>query len=85
MIAAMISEAYVFYVLHHPAVKEKRGHRESRLLGNINKMLLETSEQMQLPNIEAMAQQLSEVNKRCKSSTWIQVLDLELIDFESDT
>uniref|UniRef100_H3CJH6 Biogenesis of lysosome-related organelles complex 1 subunit 5 n=1 Tax=Tetraodon nigroviridis TaxID=99883 RepID=H3CJH6_TETNG len=41
--------------------EEKRGHRESRLLGNINKMLLETSEQMQLPNIEAMAQQLSEI------------------------
>lgn len=69
MIAAMISEAYVFYVLHYSAVKEKRGHRESRLLENINKMLLETNEQMQLPNIEAMAQQLSEVNKRCKSST----------------
>lgn len=65
----MVSEAYVFYFRHYSAVKEKRGHRESRLLENINKMLLETNEQMQLPNIEAMAQQLSEVNKRCKSST----------------
>ena len=69
MLAAMTSEAYVISVLHYSAVKEKRGHRESRRLENINKMLLETNEQMQMPNIEAMAQQLSEVNKRCKSST----------------
>lgn len=66
-------------------MKEKRGHRESRLLENINKMVLETKEQMHLPNIEAMAQQLSEVNKRCKSSAYIQELDFELMDMKSDT
>lgn len=55
--------------LSSAAVKEKRGYRESRLLENINKMVLEANGQMQLPNIEARAQQLSEINKRCKFST----------------
>lgn len=54
--------------LSSAAVKEKRGHRESRLLENVNKMVQETNEQMQLTNFEAMTQQLSDIKKRCKSS-----------------
>uniref|UniRef100_A0A3Q3W3X6 Biogenesis of lysosome-related organelles complex 1 subunit 5 n=1 Tax=Mola mola TaxID=94237 RepID=A0A3Q3W3X6_MOLML len=48
--------------------EEKRGHRESRLLESVNKMVVETNEQMQLTDFETMIKQLSEVKKRCKSS-----------------
>lgn len=50
------------------AVQEKRGHRESRLLENVDKMVLETNEQMLLTDFEAMARQLSDVKKRRKWS-----------------
>lgn len=43
--------------------EEKHGHTDSRMLENINKMVLEINEQLQLPDFEAMAQQLSEVKK----------------------
>lgn len=46
-------------------VQEKRGNTESRMLENINKMVLEINEELQLPDFEAMAQQLSEV-KKCR-------------------
>lgn len=49
------------------AVQEKRGHRESRLLENLNKMVQDTNEQMQPENLEDMNQQLSDVIARCKS------------------
>lgn len=44
--------------------EEKRGYRESRLLENINKSVLEANEQMPPANSEDMNQQLSEVIKR---------------------
>lgn len=44
--------------------EEKRGHRESRLLENLNKMVLETNEQMLPTDLEAMSQQLSDISKR---------------------
>uniref|UniRef100_A0A3Q4API7 Biogenesis of lysosome-related organelles complex 1 subunit 5 n=1 Tax=Mola mola TaxID=94237 RepID=A0A3Q4API7_MOLML len=44
--------------------EEKRGHRESRLLESVNKMVVETNEQMQLTDFETMIKQLSEVKKR---------------------
>uniref|UniRef100_A0A3Q0R4D9 Biogenesis of lysosome-related organelles complex 1 subunit 5 n=1 Tax=Amphilophus citrinellus TaxID=61819 RepID=A0A3Q0R4D9_AMPCI len=47
--------------------EEKRGYRESRLLENINKSVLEAKEQMPPANSGDMNQQLSEVIKRCKS------------------
>lgn len=50
------------------ALQEKRGHRESRLLENVNKMVLESNKQMLLTDFEAMTQHLSDVKKRRKSS-----------------
>lgn len=44
--------------------EEKRGHRESRLLENLNKIVLETNEQMLLTNSEDIGQQLSDVIAR---------------------
>lgn len=44
--------------------EEKRGYRESRLLENINKSVLETNEQMPPANFEDMKHQLSDINKR---------------------
>lgn len=52
--------------LSSAAAQEKRGHRESRLLENLNKMALETNEQMLPTTLEGMNQQLSDVTKRCK-------------------
>lgn len=49
-----------------PSSQEKHGHTDSRMLENINKMVLEINEQLQLPDFEAMAQQLSEVKKCCE-------------------
>lgn len=48
--------------------EEKRGHRESRLLENINKMVLETNEQLQVIDFEAMAQQLTDVKMRLEAA-----------------
>ncbi|XP_056868665.1 biogenesis of lysosome-related organelles complex 1 subunit 5 isoform X2 [Takifugu flavidus] len=48
--------------------EEKRGYRESRLLESVNKMVLETKEQMQMSNMEASAQQLSEIHKRLEAA-----------------
>lgn len=47
--------------------EEKRGHRENRLLENLNKMVLETNEQM-LPSLESISQQLSDVTKRLEAA-----------------
>ncbi|KAM3593723.1 uncharacterized protein V6R79_020044 [Siganus canaliculatus] len=46
---------------------EKRGHRENRLLENLNKMVLETNEQM-LPSLQSISQQLSDVTKRLEAA-----------------
>lgn len=48
--------------------EEKRGHRESRLLENLNKMVVETNEQMLPANLEGMNQQLSDVIKRLEAA-----------------
>merc|ERR1711962_1719174 len=48
--------------------EEKRGHRESRLLKNLNKMVQETNEQMQPENLEDMNQQLSDVIARLEAA-----------------
>ncbi|XP_070709172.1 biogenesis of lysosome-related organelles complex 1 subunit 5 [Pempheris klunzingeri] len=48
--------------------EEKRGNRESRLLENLNKMVLETNEQMLPTNLEAMSQQLSGISKRLEAA-----------------
>nr|XP_046227434.1 biogenesis of lysosome-related organelles complex 1 subunit 5 [Scatophagus argus] len=48
--------------------EEKRGHRESRLLENLNKMVLETNEEMLPINLEALTQQLSDVSKRLEAA-----------------
>uniref|UniRef100_A0A3Q4GDV2 Biogenesis of lysosome-related organelles complex 1 subunit 5 n=1 Tax=Neolamprologus brichardi TaxID=32507 RepID=A0A3Q4GDV2_NEOBR len=49
-------------------VQEKRGYRESRLLENINKSVLETNEQMSPANFEDMKHQLSDINKRLEAA-----------------
>ncbi|XP_073344004.1 biogenesis of lysosome-related organelles complex 1 subunit 5 [Pagrus major] len=48
--------------------EEKRGHRESRLLENLNKMVLESNEQMLPTNLEGMNQLLSDVTKRLEAA-----------------
>lgn len=48
--------------------EEKRGHREGRLLEGLNKMVLETNEQMLPPNLEDMNQKLSDVIKRLEAA-----------------
>lgn len=48
--------------------EEKRGHRENRVLENLNKMVLETNEQMLPLSIEATNQQLSNVIKRLEAA-----------------
>ncbi|CAG5895787.1 biogenesis of lysosome-related organelles complex 1 subunit 5 [Menidia menidia] len=48
--------------------EEKRGYRESRLLENISKMVQETNEQMQPPNLEDTSRQLSDVIKRLEAA-----------------
>ncbi|KAM9827811.1 biogenesis of lysosome-related organelles complex 1 subunit 5 [Neosynchiropus ocellatus] len=44
--------------------EDKRGHRECRLLENLDKMARETNEQMVPENLEGVKQQLSDVIKR---------------------
>ncbi|XP_008276173.1 biogenesis of lysosome-related organelles complex 1 subunit 5 [Stegastes partitus] len=44
--------------------EEKRGHREGRLLENLDKMVVETNEQMVPTNLEDITKQLSDVVKR---------------------
>ncbi|CAL1596759.1 unnamed protein product [Knipowitschia caucasica] len=44
--------------------EEKRGHRESRLLDNLNKSVTETNEQLQNTSSEDIKQQLSDVIAR---------------------
>lgn len=44
--------------------EEKRGHRESRLLDNLNKSVTETNEQLQNSSSEDIKQQLSDVIAR---------------------
>lgn len=44
--------------------EEKRGHRESRLLENLDKMVVETNEEMLPTNLEDITKQLSDVIKR---------------------
>ncbi|XP_041670636.1 biogenesis of lysosome-related organelles complex 1 subunit 5 [Cheilinus undulatus] len=48
--------------------EEKRGHRESRLLENLNKMVSETNEQMVSTNLEGITQQLSDIRKRLEAA-----------------
>ncbi|XP_074549703.1 biogenesis of lysosome-related organelles complex 1 subunit 5 [Halichoeres trimaculatus] len=48
--------------------EEKRGHRESRLLENLNKMVTETNEQMLPTSLEAISQQLSDITKRLEAA-----------------
>ncbi|XP_026216917.1 biogenesis of lysosome-related organelles complex 1 subunit 5 [Anabas testudineus] len=48
--------------------EEKRGHRESRLLEKLNKMVVETNEQMQPTDLEEMNQQLSDIIKRLEAA-----------------
>lgn len=48
--------------------EEKRGHRESRLLENLNKMVSETNEQMTSTNLEGITQQLSDIRKRLEAA-----------------
>lgn len=70
---------YLFVFRSSAAVQEKRGHRESRLLENINKMVLETNKQLQVTDFEAMAQQLTDVKKRRKSPFSLHALFLFLL------
>lgn len=44
--------------------EEKRGHRENRLLDNLNKSAMETNEQLQHASLENIKQQLSDVIAR---------------------
>ncbi|KAK2859327.1 hypothetical protein Q5P01_003947 [Channa striata] len=48
--------------------EEKRGHRESRLLENLNKMVVESNDQIQSTNVEDMNQQLSDIIKRLEAA-----------------
>lgn len=48
--------------------EEKRGHRENRLLENLNKMVTETNEQMLPTSLEAISQQLSDITKRLEAA-----------------
>lgn len=48
--------------------EEKRGHRESRLLESLNKMVTETNEQMLPTSLEAVSQQLSDITKRLEAA-----------------
>ncbi|XP_036935607.1 biogenesis of lysosome-related organelles complex 1 subunit 5 [Acanthopagrus latus] len=53
--------------------EEKRGHRESRLLENLNKMVLETNEQTLPTNLESMNQLLSDITKRLEAANHMAV------------
>ncbi|KAE8280006.1 Biogenesis of lysosome-related organelles complex 1 subunit 5 [Larimichthys crocea] len=48
--------------------EEKRGHRESRLLENLNKMVVEANDQMLPTNLELINRQLSDVSKRLEAA-----------------
>ncbi|KAM9839380.1 biogenesis of lysosome-related organelles complex 1 subunit 5 [Aulostomus maculatus] len=48
--------------------EEKRGNRETRLLENLNKMVMETNEQMHAANLEGVKQQLSDVITRLEAA-----------------
>ncbi|XP_034026950.1 biogenesis of lysosome-related organelles complex 1 subunit 5 [Thalassophryne amazonica] len=48
--------------------EEKRGHRESRLLENVNKMVVETNKQMLPESLEGMNQQLSDILTRLEAA-----------------
>ncbi|XP_044196281.1 biogenesis of lysosome-related organelles complex 1 subunit 5 [Thunnus albacares] len=48
--------------------EEKRGHRESRLLENLNKMVQDANEKMMPENLEDMNQQLSDVIARLEAA-----------------
>lgn len=48
--------------------EEKRGHRENRLLENLNKMVQETNEQTTPSTLEDMNQRLSDVIKRLEAA-----------------
>ncbi|XP_070784500.1 biogenesis of lysosome-related organelles complex 1 subunit 5 [Enoplosus armatus] len=48
--------------------EEKRGHRESRLLENLDKMVLEANEQMLPTTVEDINQQLADVTKRLEAA-----------------
>ncbi|XP_020497318.2 biogenesis of lysosome-related organelles complex 1 subunit 5 [Labrus bergylta] len=48
--------------------EEKRGHRESRLLENLNKMVTENNDQMMPTNLETINQQLSDITKRLEAA-----------------
>ncbi|CAN9506247.1 unnamed protein product [Ophioblennius macclurei] len=48
--------------------EEKRGYREGRLLDNVNKMVLETKEQIIPTDLDTIDQQLSGVLKRLEAA-----------------
>ncbi|XP_044033149.1 biogenesis of lysosome-related organelles complex 1 subunit 5 [Siniperca chuatsi] len=48
--------------------EEKRGHRESRLLESLDKMVREANEQMLPTNLEDMNQQLCDITKRLEAA-----------------
>ncbi|KAF3703454.1 Biogenesis of lysosome-related organelles complex 1 subunit 5 [Channa argus] len=48
--------------------EEKRGNRESRLLESLNKMVVESNDQIQSTNVEDMNQQLSDIIKRLEAA-----------------
>lgn len=48
--------------------EEKRGHRESRLLENLKKMVQDANEKMMPENLEDMNQQLSDVIARLEAA-----------------
>ncbi|XP_029004192.1 biogenesis of lysosome-related organelles complex 1 subunit 5 [Betta splendens] len=65
--------------------EEKRGHKESRLLESLNKMVVETNEQMQPTDLEDMNQQLSDVIKRLEAANHMaeRVQQRELVAHQS--
>lgn len=48
--------------------EEKRGHREGRLMDNVNKMVVETKEQMLPADLDTINEQLSGVLKRLEAA-----------------
>ncbi|KAM6971652.1 biogenesis of lysosome-related organelles complex 1 subunit 5 [Tautogolabrus adspersus] len=48
--------------------EEKRGHRESRLLENLNKMVTENNDQLMPNNLESINQQLFDITKRLEAA-----------------
>lgn len=61
------------------AVQEKRGHRESRLLENLNKMVEEANEEMLPANFATVNQDvMSNIIKRCKSLIGVDLFPFKL-------